>query len=239
MKLQIDCDKMNDEQLAKMAVHLLNCQSYVEGRKIFPCSEDMALKDCTFTMDADTWTSYHLMTNRVKAVCYSIRQTQFRGLAEHTVNRLMDAAKDQLKSLLSISELQNKLKILAETTYDTITKDHNTLITQQQDIQKAQFHGQLVIEDNIKRLEDEKLLILQTHNQLVDMTRVVHDKLEDSVKQLEDQTGESRTNHKELIDDLLKIQSKTRDIFKKIGKSFIDAKLSSSIKCKVLLYTYL
>lgn len=218
MKLQADCNELNDEQLSKMAVHLLNCQSYVEGRVLFPCTDEMSIKDCTINMDSDTWTSYHLMANRVRAVCYSIRQAQFRGLAEHTVNRLMDAAKDQLKSLLSISEHQRNLKNLAESTYDKINKDHETLIKQQKDIQKAQFHGQLAIEDNIKRLEDEKLLILQTHNQLVDMTKMVHDKLEDSLQQLEDQTGESRSNHRELIEDLMNIQSKTREIFKKIGK---------------------
>lgn len=209
---------MNDEQSAKMAVQLLNCQSYVEGRAIFPCHDEMSIKDCTINMDSDTWTSYHLMTNRVKAVCYSIRQIQFRGLAEHTVNRLMDAAKDQLKTLNKISDHQHKLKDLAESTHNTISKDYDTLIAQTKNIQKAQFHGQLFIEDNIKRLEVEKHLILQTHNQLVDMTKVVHDKLEDSLKQLEDQTGESRSNHRELIEDLMHIQSKTKEIFKKIGK---------------------
>lgn len=212
---------MNDEHLAKMAVQLLNCQSFVEGRKIFPCSEEMSIKDCTTTMDADTWTSYHLMTNRVRAVCYSIRQTQFRGLAEHTVNRLMNAAKNQLKTLLSISEHQNNLKKLTETTYETITKDHDVLIKQQKDIQKAQFYGQLAIENNIKRLEDEKLLILQTHNQLVDMTKTIQNQLEESVNQLEDQTIENRINHRELIEDLMNIQSKTREIFKKIGKLYL------------------
>lgn len=208
---------MNDEQLSKMAVQLLNCQSYVEGRVLFPCNEEMSIKDCTINMDADTWTSYHLISNRVRAVCYSIRQVQFRGLAEHTVNRLMDAAQDQLKTLLSISQQQQNLKNLADTTYDKMTEDHKILIQQQKNLEKAQFHGQLVIEDNIKRLEDEKLLILQTHNQLVDMTKLVHDKLENSLRQLEDQTGESRSNHKELIKDLMQIQSKTKEIFKKIG----------------------
>lgn len=203
-----------------MSVHLLNCQSFAEGRRIFPCSEEMSIKQCTTDMDPDTWTSYHLMTNRVKAVCYSIRQTHFRGLAELTINRLMVSARDHLNTLLTISDHQKKLKNLAETTYDTITKDHDIIIKQQKDMQKAQFHGQLAIENNIKRLEDEKLLILQTHNQLIDMTKVIHDQIEDSVKQLEDQTGENRANHKELIDDLINIQSKTKDIFTKIGKYF-------------------
>nr|CAI5868800.1 unnamed protein product [Callosobruchus analis] len=65
---------MNDEQLAKMAVHLLNCQSYIEGRPTYACSDEMSIRECTKHMDSDTWTSYHLMSNRARAVCYAIRQ---------------------------------------------------------------------------------------------------------------------------------------------------------------------
>lgn len=68
LKLKSDCGRMNDEELAKMAVHLLNCQSYVEGRTMYPCSEEMSIKQCTIDMDSDTWTSYHLMSNRSVAL---------------------------------------------------------------------------------------------------------------------------------------------------------------------------
>lgn len=50
-----------------------------------------SLKDCTLGMDANTWNAYHLITNRAKAVCAAIRQDQFRGLAEITVNKLMQS----------------------------------------------------------------------------------------------------------------------------------------------------
>lgn len=122
LKLKTDCHNMNDEKLAKMAVHLLNCQSYVEGRRMFPCTDDMAIKDCTKDMDSDTWTSYHLMSNRARAVCYSIRQIQFRGLAEHTVNRLMEAAHHQMKTLGKISQNQEEIQDIAEYTLSTLSK---------------------------------------------------------------------------------------------------------------------
>lgn len=122
LKLHTDCHKMNDEQLAKMAVQLLNCQSYVEGRKMYPCTDTMSIKDCTTSMDSDTWTSYHLMSNRARAVCYSIRQAQFRGLAEHTVNRLMDTAQHQLNLLGKISNEQKTIQNLAEDTIDAMEK---------------------------------------------------------------------------------------------------------------------
>jgi len=41
LKIKTSCSSMTEEELAKMAVNLLNCQSAVDGRKIFPCAETM------------------------------------------------------------------------------------------------------------------------------------------------------------------------------------------------------
>lgn len=41
MKIRTSCSDMTEEDLAKLSVNLLNCQSAVEGRKIFSCTEDM------------------------------------------------------------------------------------------------------------------------------------------------------------------------------------------------------
>ncbi|CAG9766635.1 unnamed protein product [Ceutorhynchus assimilis] len=209
LKLKTDCNKMNDEQLAKMAVHLLNCQSYVEGRKIFPCSDELSLKDCTTDMDSDTWTSYHLMSNRARAVCYMVRQSQFRGLAEHTVNRLMEASKDQLMSLGRISHNQESILSLAEDTYTSLSKAQEQLSDQQKDMQQAQLHGQMVLENNIMRLVDEKRLIHETHNKLLQMTHEVQNKLEYSADTI-------AGNHKELLDDVINIQQRANELFEKI-----------------------
>lgn len=122
LKLKTDCHKLNDEQVAKLAVHLLNCQSYIEGRPTYPCTEKMGIKECTTTMDSDTWTIYHLMSNRARAVCYMIRQTQFRGLAENTVNRLMDAARYQISTLDKIMVNQENLHTMTSDTFETLSK---------------------------------------------------------------------------------------------------------------------
>ncbi|KAL3282470.1 hypothetical protein HHI36_005653 [Cryptolaemus montrouzieri] len=219
LKLKTDCHKLNDEQLAKLAVHLLNCQSYIEGRQTYPCTEDMSIKDCTTKMDSDTWTIYHLMSNRARAVCYMIRQTQFRGLAENTVNRLMDAAKHQIHTLDKISLNQENLQNMAEQTYDSLSKGHAVLSQQQKNLLTAQFHGQLKIEDNIARLIDEKKIIAETHNKLLTLTKDLQDKLENSGSQLKIQNSESKLNHQELIRDLVTIQEQTQEIFRKIEDS--------------------
>lgn len=89
LKLRNSCHELNAEQLGKLSVMLLNCQSHSEGRPMFECTENMSLKECTTDMDSDLWNAYHLITNRAKAVCVAIRHQQFRGLTEITVNKLM------------------------------------------------------------------------------------------------------------------------------------------------------
>lgn len=106
MKLRKSCSELNAEQLGKLAVMLLNCQSYSEGRSMFKCTETMSLKDCTQGMDSDTWNAYHLVTNRAKAVCVAIRQDQFRGLTELTVNKLMQSG--ELNGTLTIEPSINR-----------------------------------------------------------------------------------------------------------------------------------
>lgn len=51
-----------------------------------------------------------------------IRQTQFKGLAEHTVNKLMEASQSQLGVLENISTNQNHILDVAENTYESLTK---------------------------------------------------------------------------------------------------------------------
>lgn len=41
LKIRTSCSDMTEEELAKLGVNLLNCQSAVEGRKMFPCTEEM------------------------------------------------------------------------------------------------------------------------------------------------------------------------------------------------------
>lgn len=41
MKIKTSCSSMTEEQLAKLSVNLLNCQSATEGRKVFACTDEM------------------------------------------------------------------------------------------------------------------------------------------------------------------------------------------------------
>lgn len=52
MKIKTSCSGLSEEQLAKLSVNLLNCQSAVEGRKIFPCTEEMVKFYYLFTINS-------------------------------------------------------------------------------------------------------------------------------------------------------------------------------------------
>lgn len=41
LTLKSKCNDMNSEQIGKLAVMLLNCQSYSEGRPIYQCNDNM------------------------------------------------------------------------------------------------------------------------------------------------------------------------------------------------------
>lgn len=111
---------MNDEDVSKMAVMLLNCQSAIEGRPVYHCTQEMSIKACTKHMDPDIWNTYHLMANRVRAVCYSARQSQFIGLTEHTINKLVDTTRNQVRTLDKLVDDQKDLQDLAENTLQSV-----------------------------------------------------------------------------------------------------------------------
>jgi hypothetical protein len=139
LTLKKSCNDLNSEQIGKLAVMLLNCQSGSEGRKIFKCTEEMSLKQCTTEMDPDTWNAYHLVTNRAKAVCASVRQEQFRGLTELTVNKLMNTAHDQIKMMQELSEGQKHLHEMTDSAMGELSDKNTKLLDQQHN--RREFPG--------------------------------------------------------------------------------------------------
>ena len=70
------------------------------------------LRECTADMDANTWNSYHIISNRARSICYATRQQQFRLKTEFTVNKLANQAENQM-------HLMNHLQVsLFETVND-------------------------------------------------------------------------------------------------------------------------
>lgn len=132
--LRKSCADLSAEQLGKLAVMLLNCQSDSEKRPLFACTDAMSLQQCTEPMDANTWNAYHLVTNRAKAVCTTVRHDQFRGLTEMTVNRLMEAARDQVQLMQSVTSGQERLHEATQRSLDALGDNNGRLIDQQQEM---------------------------------------------------------------------------------------------------------
>jgi hypothetical protein len=59
----------------------------------------MTLAECTKSMDPTVWNSYQIVSNRARAVCYAIRQQQFRWKSEMAVNQLMQSTVEQLNTM--------------------------------------------------------------------------------------------------------------------------------------------
>lgn len=76
----------------------------------------------------------------------------------------------------------------------------------------------MTLEDNIRRLIDEKRLISESHQELAFMAQTMQKKLELAAREIEVQTGQSKQNHQELLDDILAIQNKAQVIYKRIGE---------------------
>ncbi|XP_071874114.1 protein brambleberry [Bombus fervidus] len=219
MKIKTSCSELNEEQLAKLSVNLLNCQSAVEGRKIFPCTEEMSLKQCTTDMDADMWNAYHLMSNRARAVCYAARSTQFRALTELTVNKLMQTAHTQIKTLSSLKEGQDRLEEQTVEALSSLSDGNKALLEQQKRLKDAQASAHNLVTTNLRELNNEKALIRSGHAQLAAMADDIRRKLEEANKNLEQQAIERSENHKEILEDLLNIQLQAQLIWDKIESS--------------------
>ena len=61
-------------------------------------------------MDAHTWNTYHIISNRARSVCYATRQQQFRRQTEMAVNKLSAATIEQLQAMDNLASSQDQIK---------------------------------------------------------------------------------------------------------------------------------
>ncbi|XP_026286542.1 protein brambleberry [Frankliniella occidentalis] len=219
MKIQSSCASISEEELAKLSVNLLNCQSAVEGRQQFPCTEKMSLRDCTNKMDSDMWNTYHLMNNRARAVCYAARHQQFRALSEMTVNRLMRTANEQLQTMDLLRDGQTKLESLTSGTLESVSKGHQTLLAEQEKLRSTQQSVHDFVALNLRELTREKALIAAGQRELSLMTKEVKAKLDDASLQLSNHASEHQQNHLQVLADLENLQRKAFEIWDHVDHS--------------------
>uniref|UniRef100_A0A182PPN1 Protein brambleberry n=1 Tax=Anopheles epiroticus TaxID=199890 RepID=A0A182PPN1_9DIPT len=219
LKLKKSCHELNAEQLGKLAVLLLNCQSDSEGRPVFPCTEEMPLRQCTERMDPNTWNAYHLITNRAKAVCASVRHEQFRGLTELTVNKLMSTAHEQVRMMDELAANHLKLQTITKQVVEEMVGNNERIVHQQDDIMKLSEVQRAKVESNYRDLLREKGLIKAGQQEVAVLLTDLRKRIDESMHQLEEQTKRSKVSHDSLLTDLELLQANAAQIAAKIHET--------------------
>ncbi|KAM4549337.1 protein brambleberry isoform 2-T2 [Odontesthes bonariensis] len=221
-QLKSNCETLSEENLAKLGVALFNCQSDIEGRRTFPCSEEMTIKECTADMDSDTWSAYHIVSNRARAVCYATRQQLFRRRAEHTVNALISTATNQLNTMKDLKEGQLELKELTAASLDKLLEGHSALQAQQGKLHEGQEQVESSMRENLERLGQEKALIASGQELVAQLIQGITKRMENVSEHLQLQSSEVQDGHKEIVKDLTDVRHQAHDIYQKIDHSMSE-----------------
>lgn len=220
--LTSSCSQLNEEDLGKLSVRLLNCQSAVEGRPTFACTDEMTLRQCTQGMDQHTWNTYHLISNRARAVCYSTRQQQFYAKTEMTVNKLVWTTDQQVKAMSQLEQEQQKVSELTSQTLETMSSGQKALMQQQEKLKSSQQSVQNFVAANLKELMLEKALIAAGQRELAQMTNVIRKKLDVASTMLLSNEQQRQVNHRELLKDLKAVQDYAKFLQERLEQATLE-----------------
>uniref|UniRef100_A0A0B7ARD3 Protein brambleberry n=1 Tax=Arion vulgaris TaxID=1028688 RepID=A0A0B7ARD3_9EUPU len=217
--LKRKCGELTEEELGKLSVQLLNCQSEVEDRPVYACTNSMSLADCTKSMDGTTWNSYQIVGNRARAMCYAAQQLQFRKLTEITVNRLATVAGEQVKSLNDLKAGQEQLHSLTAETVRKLYESQQDLLSTQLSLREAHEGIFNHIAINVKEIMQEKALIASGNQELAAMTDNIRKKLDVTAEKIEERELVEQTKHARILQDLKDIQDNTEMSVRKLDTS--------------------
>ncbi|XP_044151074.1 protein brambleberry-like [Bufo gargarizans] len=215
-QLRESCTDMSEEEIAKLGVSLFNCQAEVEGRRTYPCTEDMTLADCTTPMDPDTWNAYHIVSNRARSVCYATRQLHFRRRTELTVNTLVSTAMNQLEAMKMLKDGQEELRELTSESLQRVQSSQQHLLDQQEQLQSSQEKMEGAIGGNLELLAEEKALIASGHHLVADMIEGITRKMENVSGHLMDRDVALHREHAAILADLAEVRARSHDVYSKI-----------------------
>lgn len=237
--LKKKCGDLTEEDLGKLAVQLLNCQSEAENRPTFQCTADMTIAECTKNMDGPTWNAYQIVGNRARAMCYATQQDQFRRLTEMAVHELVAAADDQLENLKQMMKGQELLHSLTSETVQKLFDSQMELLGNHQQLKLAHDTIMSNVESNMKNLHQEKSLIATGNKQLAEMVENIKKKLDLTAENMATQERKQQENYKNIIEDLGQIHIKAQDALKKLDESSAQLLRNHKEMTKFYLEMYL
>jgi len=219
LQLKQDCNDLTEDDLSKLGVNLLNCQSKQEGRPVYPCLSSMSLKECTRDMDSDTWNAYHIMSNRARSVCYGARQQQFRALTQMTVNKLMASSSQQLGFIQELKAEQEELGDLAAKTLGSLTKGQDKLLEQQDYLKATQQLASQQIGVTIRELSRERTAAFASQKQLSAISQTLKETLDQASKMASEQESERKLAQQNLMQSLTSIEGHVGDFWDQLENS--------------------
>lgn len=237
MKIKASCGTLSDEEIAKLSVNLLNCQADVEGRKTYPCTQEMSLKACTSDMDAETWNAYHIMSNRARAVCYAARQEEFRALAEMTVNRLVATARTHIEQMANLHERQSKLERATQIALDRITQSQHDVVSSYTRLRRLESGLETKLEKDKSGLDEIGDLVTKGAESIDSILKDFKKALDDTGKELLKQKKEEIAEHENLMAGLKDSLTAIDSIINKLDKvsTLLDSHTTQySTKSKIL-----
>lgn len=237
--LKKKCGDLTEEDLGKLAVQLLNCQSEAENRPTFQCTADMTIAECTKNMDGPTWNAYQIVGNRARAMCYATQQDQFRRLTEMAVHELVAATDDQLENLKQMMKGQELLHSLTSETVQKLFDSQMELLGNHQQLKLAHDTIMSNVESNMKNLHQEKSLIATGNKQLAEMVENIKKKLDLTAENMATQERKQQENYKNIIEDLGQIHIKAQDALKKLDESSAQLLRNHKEMTKFYLEMYL
>ncbi|XP_065558708.1 protein brambleberry-like isoform X2 [Artemia franciscana] len=222
IQLQERCDRMNEDELSRFSIALLNCQAGYEGRKTYLCTADMTLRECTGSMDGDAWNAYQLFKTRARGVCTLLRQQQFKLQAEIAVNKLMMAAKQQLDGLAELSTQTEQLEQNIGDTLNTVIDGNDKLLQQHDSLVSAHELMAGKITGNLEQLAEEKALIAAGHNEVAAILGKLKSRIDETLQELCVQSQAQQSNHQEIIADLRNLDDTITSIQEHLSSSLSD-----------------
>ncbi|KAI9560103.1 hypothetical protein GHT06_014113 [Daphnia sinensis] len=219
LQLKQDCNDLSEEDLSKLGVNLLNCQSRIEGRKVFPCTSSMSLKECTSDMDSDTWNAYHILSNRARSVCYGARQQQFRALTQMTVNKLMASSSQQLGFIRELKAEQEELGSLAADTLTSLTKGQEHLLEQQEYLKATQQMASQQLSSTIRELSRERAAAYAGQQQLSAISDSLKETLNQAAQLAVEQENDRKIAQQHLLNSLMNIEGHVGEVWNQLEES--------------------
>ncbi|XP_055388087.1 protein brambleberry-like isoform X2 [Condylostylus longicornis] len=211
LSLKNSCNVLTDEELGKLAISLMNCQHVIEKRSVINCSTKVSLSDCISEMNHDIKVSYGNVLSRTKSVCLSIRQNQFRGMTELTINKL----------ILQVERLrasQSQLEKATLNTIEDISDNQLKLLEKQSDLLNLVNSQRNSIEENLKEMLREKAVLRSGRADLSLFIGKLKSEIVKNLNELNEQNTETKEIFKDFFDDLVKIN----EVSTRISKQLLD-----------------